>query len=167
MIGVDVAEGKEFGDESAAPVLRDDGEQVAELVGRIELGVYAEYLIALHEFYNRAYMNIERNNHGHAILLRLHDKYRRYILKDRDGNRGYMSSTRGKAELYSVMAETARDKKTVIRSQKAMDQLLSIERATLLAPKNCLDDVADGYSLACVGIKRQPWQSVGGDVMEV
>lgn len=163
VIGVDVAEGKAKGDESAAVCLDSKGRQVAELSGRIELGVFAEYLLALQRAYN-ARLLVERNNHGHAIILRLADEIRAKLIRGVDGNRGFLSNAKGKAELYTVAAETFRDKETVIRSSAAKHQLMSIERSTLLAPKGMHDDLADAYALSLVALRK----SIGnyGDIME-
>ena len=157
VIGVDVAEGKETSDDSAAVVLDDTGAQVAELAGRIEISVYAEYLAELSRYYNNAHLMVERNNHGHAVILRLSEDVeikQKLMRSKRDGKYGYQSDARGKAELYSCCAETCRDTLTKIRSWQAFNQLNSIERSTLLAPSGMLDDVADAYALACVGLSR-------------
>lgn len=164
VIGGDVAEGKETSDDSASVVLDEHGNQVAQLDGKIEPTVYAEYIIQLHRFYNDAYMMIERNNHGHAVIARIRDdeNARAKLLRSkRDKNYGYLSDSRGKAELYSTCAETFRDRQTKVRAFSALTQLMSIERSTLLAPNGLLDDIADAYALATVGLRRMQMMEVG------
>jgi hypothetical protein len=70
VIGVDPAEGNPQSDESAASVVdADTGEQVAVLAGRLEPAVLAARLADVAGLYNGAGILVERNNHGHAVLL--------------------------------------------------------------------------------------------------
>jgi hypothetical protein len=72
VIGADVAEGLDRGDFSAAVVLdRASGLQCAELLARWPIDRFAEALAALGRRYNGALIAVERNNHGHAVLLAL------------------------------------------------------------------------------------------------
>lgn len=67
-IGADVAEGLEKGDFSSADVLDSWGQQVATWHGHIDTDLFGEVLYWLGKFYNQAYLGVERNNHGHAVL---------------------------------------------------------------------------------------------------
>lgn len=72
VVGVDVAEGVPGGDYSCAIVLdRESGEQVAELHGRWPVHVFAARLDELGRAYNTALVGVERNNHGHTVLVLL------------------------------------------------------------------------------------------------
>lgn len=81
LIGADVAEGLEQSDWSSATVLdRDSGEQVAQLRGRWTPDIYAARLDRLARMFaakrgagdrTPVILAVERNNHGHAALLRL------------------------------------------------------------------------------------------------
>jgi hypothetical protein len=72
LIAADVAEGLEDGDYDAAVVLnRSTGAEVAELRGQWSPSAYAAKLDKLGVLYNYALLAIERNNHGHAVLLAL------------------------------------------------------------------------------------------------
>lgn len=74
VIGADVAEGLERGDADSAHVLRvDDGRCVAALHGRWPMSIYAAKLFALGRFYHDALLGVERNNHGHSVLLKLRE----------------------------------------------------------------------------------------------
>jgi len=154
VIGVDVAEGKETSDDSAAVVLDTEGNQVAEVHAKIEIAVFADFLHALSRYYNNAGLMVERNNHGHAVILDLKNRKARLLHSRRDKNVGHLSDSRGKAEMYASMAEHLKDEKTKIRSSTALYQLMSIERSTLRAPEGLLDDVADAYAIACVALER-------------
>lgn len=81
VIGADVGEGLATSDWSSATVLeRDSGEQMAQLRGRWAPDVYAAKLDRLARLYaskadpghpHPVIVAVERNNHGHAVLLRL------------------------------------------------------------------------------------------------
>ncbi len=72
VIGVDVAEGLPGGDASCAIVLeRETAEQVAELHGRWPVHVFSAKLDELGRMYNNALIGVERNNHGHTVLVLL------------------------------------------------------------------------------------------------
>lgn len=74
VIGADPAGGSPQSDESAAAVLDAvTGEQVATLAGRIEPDIFAGALDAAGRYYNNAPVLVERNNHGHAVLLWLRE----------------------------------------------------------------------------------------------
>jgi hypothetical protein len=152
VLGGDPAEGNPQSDESAACVLdAASGEEVASLAGRFEPDTFAGYLDALATYYHQAALLIERNNHGHAVLLwlREHSKLRR--LFGHDGKPGWLSSGKGKALLYAAAAEAFRDGDILVHSFATYTQLASIEGATLLAPPGQADDRADACALAIQG----------------
>ena len=74
--GADVAEGLVRGDYSTAIIMdARRGVEVAELHGHWETDDYAAHLAALCRIYGgvhgAAFLGVERNNHGHAVLLAL------------------------------------------------------------------------------------------------
>jgi hypothetical protein len=77
VIGADPAEGLRHGDASAAVVLRRPPEPeepmqvVARLRGQWPPEVFAQRLYDLSCRYNKAELVVEKNNHGHAVLLEL------------------------------------------------------------------------------------------------
>lgn len=75
-IGVDIAEGLEHGDRSSIDVVkRSSGEQVAHWFGHIDVELLAHLAAHIGRMYNMAYIGPERNNHGHAFILKLKDLY--------------------------------------------------------------------------------------------
>jgi len=73
-IGVDASDGIDGGDYSCAGVLRDrDGEQVAELHGLFRPRDLAHHVATLGRRYHTARLAVEKNEHGHAVLLSLTD----------------------------------------------------------------------------------------------
>ncbi len=76
VIGADTAEGLARGDYSAAVVLDwETGADVAELHGHFPPEEFARYLRDIGAWYSTALLGIERNMHGHAVLLALSTVY--------------------------------------------------------------------------------------------
>ena len=121
------------------------------LAGKFEPEVFAAHIDTVGMWFNRATVMVERNNHGHAVLLWLeeHSKLRR--LDGHDEKTGWLSSKLGKTLLYNEMADCFRDKSTTLHSFDTYTQLASIEGATLRAPEGDHDDRADSYALAHAG----------------
>lgn len=161
VIGADPAEGNPTSDDSALTVLdRDTGEEVATLAGKLQPSTLAAHADAIGAWYNGAAAMVERNNHGHAVLLWLHDNSMLPVLAGFDGKPGWHSTTRGKALLYDRCADSFRDEETVLHSFETYTQLASIEGSTLRAPEGEMDDRADSYALALVG--RLAYDASGG-----
>lgn len=168
VIGIDPAEGNPTSNESALTVVdRHTQEEISKLAGRIEIATFAAHCDQIGKFYNDAGLMVERNNHGHAILLWLRDNSRLKLLEGHDGKIGWMSSTRGKTLLYSITAEAARDAATTIHSFDTYLQLCSIEGASLRAPDGERDDLADSYALALCGCISYEMVTVWDDTLTV
>lgn len=144
-IGADPAEGNPQSDASAAVVLdRRTRAEVARLTGQIEPTVFARNLTQVRDWYNRAGVLIERNNHGHAVLSHMPAG----LIRGPDGRFGWNQTPPNKAGLYDTLAEGLRAGDTLIRSLSTFQQLSSIEAATLRAPEGEHDDEAMAYALA-------------------
>jgi hypothetical protein len=160
VIGADPAEGNPTSDASALTVLEaDSGEEAAALAGQFQPAVLAAHADAIGHWYNKAEVLVERNNHGHAVLLWLRDHSRLRRLPGEDGNDGWLSHSRGKALLYDQAADAFREGDTVLHSFATFTQLASIEGASLRAPEGEADDRADSYALACVARNRPKKQT--------
>ncbi len=152
VIGCDPAEGNPTSDDSALAVLeRESGEEVAALAGKLQPAVLAAYVDEIGRWYNRAVVMVERNNHGHAVLLWLRDNSRLRVLDGADGRPGWHSTSLGKAMLYDALAEAFRGSAVELHSFAAYVQLASIEGGTLRAPEGEHDDRADAFALAHIG----------------
>lgn len=153
-IGADPAEGNPTSDDSCASVVdMNTLEEVAVVAGKIEPSVFAGYLDTLSTWYNNATILPERNNHGHAVILALDETYGRDCAIGWDDRPGWMSSSRGKALMYSLVANSLKDGEPIIHTDVVLNQLASIEGGTLRAPEDEPDDYATAYSLAIAGIK--------------
>src|SRR5262249_12599710 len=118
VLGADPAEGNPTSDDSALCVLdRDSGAQVAELAGKFEPSVFAHYAQLVATWFYDAGVLVERNNHGHAVLLWLRDNGKGVrLLPGRDDKPGWLSSTLGKTQLYDRCAESCRNAEVVLHS---------------------------------------------------
>jgi len=170
VVGADPAEGNPTSDDSTLCVLDSgSGEQVAELAGRIEPSVFASYIYQVALWYQRASILVERNNHGHAVLLWLREHARGVrLLQGHDDKPGWLSSSLGKTQLYDKCAGGLKNGEVVLHSFATYSQLASIDGSTLRAPDGQPDDRADAFALACAargGRKHDFWIVVGGELI--
>jgi len=148
-IGVDPAEGNPNSDDSAIEVVDlENGEEMASLAGKFEPSTTAGHADRLGRWYNGAALMVERNNHGHAVLLWLRDNSRLRRLPGRDGKEGWLDNSRGKVALYDNAADVVRDGDTILHDVDTMMQVGSIEGSSLRAPGGEHDDRADAFCLA-------------------
>lgn len=152
VLGADPAEGNPTSDDSALDV-QDlmTGEEMAVLAGKFQPSALAAFADQVGTFFNQADLMVERNNHGHAVILWLLANSKLRVLSGYDGREGWLSSQLGKSLLYDAAADAFRDKDTLMHSFPANLQLASIEGSTLRAPEGQADDRADAYALANVG----------------
>jgi len=149
VIGADPAEGNPTSDDSALTVLdAASGEEAASLAGKFQPSTFAGYIDAIGRYFNNAGALVERNNHGHAVLLWLKDHSRLARLPGLDGAEGWHSTTKGKTIMYDAATDAFRHQETTLHSFATYMQLASIEGSTLRAPNNEHDDRADSYALA-------------------
>ncbi len=153
VVSGDPAEGNPTSDPSAMTVMDQNGEQVACYSERAEPAVFASYINQVATYYNKARLMIERNNHGHAVILWLNDNSHLEIVKGLDKNPGWMSSSKGKALVYSTTAESMKDSRVIIHDENTYNQLLSIEGSTLKAPEGFHDDDAVAFVLATQAVR--------------
>lgn len=166
VIGIDPAEGNPTSDDSALSVVdADSGEEVARLAGKIQPEVLAAYANEIGLWYNRAAAMVERNNHGHTVILWLKDNGNLTLLTGHDGKIGWLSSSKGKAILYDSVATAYRKKKRILHSSETLNQLLSIEGSTLRAPKGQRDDLADADALATVAMMQRRYKGTQTNYM--
>jgi hypothetical protein len=153
VIGADPAEGNPTSDPSALEVLDlDTGEEVAALAGRFQPAVFASYLDTIGCWYNQAPVLVERNNHGHAVLLWLSEHSALVRICGLDGREGWLTTATSKATLWSLAADACREQATLLHAFATLTQLASIEGATLRAPDGEMDDRAVAYALCAAAL---------------
>ena len=154
VLGADPAEGNPTSDDSALTVIdRDSGDEVAALAGKFQPSTLAAHINSIGQWYNHADVLVERNNHGHAVLLWLGDHSRLRRLRGYDRRDGWLSNSKGKAILYDQAADAFRERQTSLHSRATFIQLAGIEGSTLRAPDGDADDRADSYAMACMARK--------------
>lgn len=148
VIGADPAEGNPQSDESAACVLDAySGDQAAVWAGRFEPAVFAAGLQELGEYYSAGIL-VERNNHGHAVLLALREGGAASVLTGLDGRPGWLSSAKGKPVAVAAGADLLRDGSPQVRDRETHRQLMALSGSTLSAPPGDHDDRAMAWCLA-------------------
>jgi hypothetical protein len=162
VVGADPAQGNPQSDESAAVVLDyANGEQVATLGTRCDPALFAAHLDALGRYYNSAEILVERNNHGHAVILWLREFSSLTLLRGRDGQPGWVMTGASKPLAFDVAARAFRDRGAMLHDAQTLYQLAAIDGATLAAPPGLRDDRA----IACV-LAINALASGGGEVYE-
>ncbi len=148
-IGADPAEGNPTSDDSALSVVDvETGEEVAALAGKFQPAVLGAHIDVVARWYNDARVLVERNNHGHAVLLWLRDNSDVRLACGHDGKPGWLSSGKGKALLYDACADAFRERRALLHGFATFTQLASIAGASLRAPDGEQDDRADAHALA-------------------
>jgi len=117
--GADTAEGLPKGDYDAAVIIDFlTGVEVAELHGHWEPETYAHHLATVCHAYNHSLIGVERNNHGHAVLLALKsiEKYPAlYKHRDYDASvganerLGWPTNTKTKPIMIDALAITIKE----------------------------------------------------------
>lgn len=151
VIGADPAEGNPTSDDSALTVLnRRTGEEVAALAGKYQPGIFGHLIATVARWYG-ADVLVERNNHGHAVILwLLNNAPDVTTLAGLDDRHGWLSSPLGKVILYDQVTEAVQHNAATVHSFATFEQLSSIEGASLRAPEGLMDDRADSFALANV-----------------
>lgn len=122
IVGADVSEG-DGGDYSAATVISEDYlDEAAHLHGHWEPGEFAEKLAVIAETYD-ATIVVERNNHGHAVLLRLSQLCPARIAYGHDGKKGWLTNSTTKPQVIDLLADALRDGSATVHTPATMSEL--------------------------------------------
>lgn len=123
VLGADVAEGLETGDYSAATLIdAATWEELAHLHGHWEPDVYAGHLATLAAAYG-AQIAVERNNHGHAVLVALKLARTPRVALGLDGRPGWHTNVQTKPQSIDLLATALRDRVATVRTQATLDEL--------------------------------------------
>lgn len=179
LIGADVGEGLTTSDWSSATVLeRDSGEQVAQLRARWTPDVFATKLDAIARRYARhadpanphpVLVGVERNNHGHAVLLalsKLHAGTAPYrLFRAKDKRLGWLTTNASRPVLVDQLEEALRTKALVIRDAGTVDQM-----STFAYSDDGRPEAQEGYhddDVLAAGIAVQLRRRAFGRVLDV
>ena len=177
VIGADPAEGNPQSDESAAVVLDcANGEQVATLGLRCDPEMFAVHLDRLAKLYGGvnegtydgityrtpygAEILVERNNHGHAVIMALR-QIGAALLRGEDKEPGWATTGASKHLLFDQAAKDIREGGLRLHDETTYWQLTSIDGATLAAPPGQHDDRAMACVLALAALHKASGPSRG------
>jgi Terminase RNaseH-like domain len=131
LIGVDPAGGGTRGDYSCAEVIdRKTGMQCAELHGHIPPREMADKVLELAQEYNDALVAVERNNHGHAVLMRLGETLDyANVYKERGVVPGWNTTVANRPPMIANLAEIVAEKPELFLSAKLWNECRTFVRA--------------------------------------
>jgi hypothetical protein len=119
-VGADIAEGLDGGDYTVVDVSDAQGNQVAVWHGHIDPDLAGDLIKRIGDKYNRAFIGVERNNHGLTTLTRLRDLgytnlYAQESLESRsEGDQtkrfGWLTTSKSKPLIIDRLIALARDR---------------------------------------------------------
>lgn len=170
VIGADVAEGLVYGDYSVADVLSvPGGEQVAQWHGHVDPDLFSDVLAALGKYYNKAFIGVERNNHGLTTLTNLinygyPNLYTQYDIEHRSGEKqtrkiGWLTTRKSKIKILDELAADLRDENHGIVCKETIDELRNFminDDGSYGAKLNCHDDRVMARAIAGEMLRHAP-----------
>ena len=129
------------------------GAQVAAWAGRVEPAVFGAQIAAVSAYYNAAPALVERNNHGHAVLLWLREFSPVSCLPGLDSKPGWSTTGSSKPQAYDNAADMIRSGSSQIHDRDTLTEFGNITGATLSAPAGLHDDRAMAHVLALAALK--------------
>lgn len=144
-ITCDPSQGLPESDPSPAMVFDDETwEEVALLYGRIEPTLLGTMLCNLGQWYNNAWVNVSRLNHGGTVLASMVSECYPYIVWGPDQKRGWPESPKYKPMGVDSLAVALRDDLITIRSPEFCREAKIYQvndNGSTSAPKNKHDDM--------------------------
>jgi hypothetical protein len=177
-IGVDVAEGIEKGhrdaDYSAAVVVdATTFEECACLRLRCDPDELAMHITALGRFYNKAWLVVERNNHGLVTIRRLNDHYRypnifSERVQDERGARvtrklGFLTTKKSRPQILGFLKECVREEWMKVRTPEVLQEMLRFvvnSDGREQAQEGGHDDTVIALALALHGCQQIPAENL-------
>lgn len=109
----------------------DNLEQVAEFRAKVDTDVFAEELIKLSKYYNQAFLGVESNNQGLAVLLAVQKGYNNlYFRQSFDGGRsvpklGWETNSKTRPLMIDYMASLIREHQAILHSENLISECMS------------------------------------------
>ena len=169
-IGIDTAEGLEHGDNSVAVILKRDIPPTvsAILIGKIDPDTFGTHAIILAEEYNDAWLVIETNNHGFAVIsivraagygnMYSEKTFDKWGLKE-SRKWGWNTNLLTRPILVDAIAQAVRDNALEIYDIDTIDEMSTFiinEKGRAEAQAGCKDDRVMALGLALQGHIRCP-----------
>jgi len=160
LITADTAEGDVGSDPSAFAVWDTLlWEEAAFGMAKWEPSAFAGHLWRVAIAYGDSTICVERNNHGHAVILSLREIYGyKWLYKSPfDKKLGWLTSVRTKTLAMDKTAEMLESGEIGIRSKEILAQLANIDANTMAAPEGDHDDAA---MVAVIAAGALTWSSI-------
>lgn len=113
VIGADCSEGVQGSDPCGLGVLKaTTGEQVYSLHGLFRPREFAEEIARVHRLYNGAFVGVERNNHGHAVIEKLIDagvSGSGSLFHHEDGRPGWVTDSKSRPVMLAQLGDAIED----------------------------------------------------------
>lgn len=169
LVSADPAEGNPGSDPSAAVVLdAESWEEVGVIYGLYEPAIFAGYLAQVGRYYNKATILVERNNHGHAVLLALeYAGYGNLYVSPMDKKAGWLSNKRDKVLAVDHAVQVMREGGCRINHEGTLTELATLEARTLKAPEGGHDDLAMAFINGLAGLWWKSWEEARGEGVSV
>jgi len=172
-VGADTAEGTKDGDYSVLSVWKavagEPSKQVAEWRAHIEPYLFGQALLRVCFWYNRAYVVIESNNHGHAVIDAVKDKYPLHKIYKRTSyderinktskKLGFQTNQATKIDLVNNSRALVNQGTAVIASGECIRECMTYifnDQGRPNATPGCHDDCVIAMALALWGIYEKP-----------
>lgn len=158
VIGADPSGG--FGKDAGCAIVLDQktGSQVAMLHGLFDPDLFADELYKLGQFYNRAHICCEVNNHGHAVILKLKsiypNMYKRQefdsISKKMLSHYGFLTTPSSKMTITNNLISSLRDGRIKVRSTLLFNELSNFIQISSKNGRTFRREAAPGCHDDCV-----------------
>jgi Terminase RNaseH-like domain len=127
-VGVDTAGGGSEGDYACAQVIdRETGMQCAELHGHFPPNELGRRVTDLWRRYKGALVAVERNNHGHAVLVYLNEMGCKNIY-EQDGKVGWLTTAASRPAMIENMAAILIEKPQLFHSPRLLEECRTFVR---------------------------------------
>ena len=128
IVGVDTAGGGSEGDYACAQVIdRETGMQCAELHGHFPPNELGRRVTDLWRRYRGALVAVERNNHGHAVLVYLNEMGCKNIY-EQDGKLGWLTTAASRPAMIENMAAILIEKPQLFHSPRLLEECRTFVR---------------------------------------
>jgi hypothetical protein len=146
VIGVDPAGGGAKGDYAAAQVIeRESALQCAELRAHLPPRELAQELVRLARRYNHALVAVERNNHGHSVLMALENEPEPVPLFGNAGTTGWDTNQRTRPTMVYRFVEMMHREPHLFQSRRLLK-----ECRTFIRRENGTPGAAQGTHDDCI-----------------
>ncbi len=160
IVGADPAGGGADGDFSCAQVIeRESGLQCAELHGHFPLRVFGQKLVEMATRFNQALLVVERNNHGHAVLVHVQNMGYANLYRTKNGEPGWLTTMATRPMMIENLESVLADKPESFHSKRFLNECRSFVRhadGSSSATAGTHDDCVIAMAIAHEARKRGP-----------